>query len=272
MKQKRQLSVYERNQLLKHGFTSEDLLSQGELPVEYLTKTVKFKQLDLKINHNVLIPRVETEELVDQICQFCDQLIKEKSIINYLEVGTGSGAISLALYNYLQGQKLALIGQFIASDYSSLALDVARENFQKTFGEKILSKVKLICSDLLSELEQQPTSRNNSLKFNVITANLPYIPSSTWKDLPASVQDFEPKLALVGGETGFELISRLLEQIQSKQLLAPNGKIFLEVYETHQLAFIQKHFPQLLRVYKIDMKKDQFDRPRFLILEKQSKA
>jgi len=257
MKQSRILSIYERNQLLKYGFSDDDLIARGDLPVEYLTGLVKFKNLSIKVDQRVLIPRVETEELIDLMSNFCFGL---KSKLAYLEVGTGSGAISLAFYDFLMRQKNLQIDKFIMTDISKAALASAQNNFQNIFGQSGLNKVKFLQSNLLESFSQE--------KFNLIVANLPYIPSSEIEKLDASVKNHEPLLALDGGQTGFDLINQFLEQVLEKDLLIDAGKIFLEVYETHDIKFIKDNFSHIWQNFEIEEVKDQFNRHRFLVLTK----
>lgn len=257
MHQKRLLSVYEKNQLLKHGFKEDDLLINDDLPVEYLTGFVEFKDLVIKVNQNVLIPRVESEELVDLMAGFSLLLKKD---LSYLELGTGSGAISLAFYNFLMKKKDIKIKKFTVSDLSFPALKLAKENFKNLLGQVITNQIEFLQSDLLENFVDQ--------KFNLIVANLPYIPSKEIENLDRSVKAYEPLLALDGGQTGFDLINKFLEQIIEKDVLDDNGKIFLEVYETHNSDFISKNFPNILKSFLIEEFKDQFDRHRFLVLEK----
>lgn len=255
----RKLSIYERNQLLKYSLQEADLLTKGDLPVEYLTGFVEFKNLEFKINRNVLIPRVETEELVDLMKNFVDSL-EEK--ISYLEVGVGSGVISLSFLDFLlkSHKKNFLVEKFLLADISIEALSVAKENLFRLFPKKLPFLVEFLISDLLNDLSKQ--------KFNLIAANLPYIPSSLMMNLDKSVKDYEPNLALDGGEDGFVLIAELIDQIIDGDFLSQNGKIFLEVHESHTIDFLKKKYPQILQKFLIKEIKDQFRRHRFLILQK----
>lgn len=266
MAKSRQLSIYEKNQLLKYGLKEIDLINQGELPVEYLTGFVDFKDLTIKVNQNVLIPRVETEELVDLMT---DSVSLNLKTISYLEIGTGSGAISLAFFDYLRRQKSLqqkkqqknfLLKNLILTDVSITALTLAKENFLSLFNQELFPEVKFLQSNLLDQFSQD--------KFNIIVANLPYIPSQKINDLEKSVKDYEPLLALDGGRTGFELINKMLLQILHKNLLIKGGRIFLEVDQTHDLVFVQTYFPEIEENFFIQEFKDQFARQRFLVLQK----
>lgn len=256
----RKLSIYERNQLLKYSFKVTDLLRKGNMPVEYLTGHVEFCGLDLLVNSDVLIPRVETEELVEQVFNFVKNI---NAPLKYLEIGTGSGAISVALYEKLQKLPRLEIEKFILTDVSPQSLEIAKNNFIRINTKDFLSrnnKVEFLFSDLTDEIKEK--------NFNLIVANLPYIPTSEVSKLDESVKAFEPQIALDGGRTGFELVAKLLKQIIDKQLLKPEGKFFLEVYETHTKSFLIQNFSSLLSKFKLQELEDQFGRQRFLILQK----
>lgn len=248
----RQLSVYEKNQLLKYGLSEQDLIAHGEMPVEYLTGEIEFKGLPVSVNQDVLIPRVETEELVDLVTDFAKDLPE----VNYLEVGTGSGAISLAVFDTLKNG----VESFVVTDFSAKALQIAKDNFLRIFGDQALEKINFIESDLLNKVPKQ--------KFELIVANLPYVPSALIAGLDQSVKDYEPLLALDGGETGFEIIEQLLQEIIEGDFLAEDGQIFLEVHESHNPDFIEKIAPKIAEHFSIEAINDQFGRNRFLVLEK----
>lgn len=257
----RQLTIYEKNQLLKYGFDESDLLNQADLPVEYLTGFVNFKGLTIQLNRHVLIPRVESEELVDLGVAACHVI---RNNLSYLELGTGSGAISLAILNALLKEQISSrIGNFVVTDVSVLALKLTQQNFLRLFkteAQEIKGKLQFIQSNLLENVPQQP--------FDVIVANLPYIPSAKMVGLDASVKNYEPHLALDGGPSGFELINKMLQQLIAGRFLATGALILLEVDESHTLDFIKLKFPQLNKYFLIQAFTDQFARNRFLRLEK----
>ena len=253
---KRKLSVYEKNQLLKHAKNEADFLLQDEMPVEYFTGKVEFRGLDLIVNKSVLIPRIETEELVDLLLSE----FKKDEEISYLEIGTGSGAISVAFLNSLEQQGLLKENDsFLLTDVSAKALEVAKRNLNNNLSLESLDKVEFLNTNLTKGIENKG--------FDLIVANLPYIPSENVALLDQSVKDYEPILALDGGKTGFELIANFLKQISEKKLLAAKGKIFLEVDQSHKQSFLETKFPQILNQFKVRFIKDQFKRNRFLIIE-----
>lgn len=205
-------SVYEQNQLLKYGLWGKDLSKFGEMPVEYITGHVDFAGLDLVVNRHVLIPRPETEALVDLVIKNLDSRRKNK----ILDVGTGSGAIILGIANKLRDLKIEV--ELFGSDISPEALEVSRINC-KRLGFK---QIKLIKSNLLDKVEGI---------FDVIVANLPYIPECRRGALSSSVVDFEPELALFGGKDGLDLINRLKRQ--ALKHLSSEGQLWLEVDDSH---------------------------------------
>lgn len=259
----RVLSVYEKQQLLKYGLSEKDFLKQGEMPVEYFTGFVDFAGLTLQVNQQVLIPRVESEELVDQALHFVKKCQKNK--LKVLEIATGSGAITLALINKIQQLNyLNKNWEFCLTELSASAMSLAKNNYQKLLA-KVVNQDKIEVKFVLSNLSNQIKDEQ---KFDLVLANLPYIPSQDLKKLDPSVKNFEPLLALDGGETGFELIAKALEQLLKKNLLVKNACLIFETNYTHQEQFVKNHYPSLLEKFKIKFIKDQFDRQRFLQLQR----
>jgi len=233
------LTPYEKNHLLHFGFELDKIVDYGDMPVEYIVGFVKFFNQYFIVNKNVLIPRIETEELVDRIVRE----YKDKKIVHFLEVGTGSGAIGISIF-----QKLFDLGITIScvlSDISSEALSVAQKNIDNLVEKK--DSIKLVESDLLSNID--------SLEFDFCVANLPYIPSSRINQLSASVKDFEPLLALDGGEDGLMLIKKLINELTEKKFV---GDVFLEVDDTHDYQSILSVGGELKEIWK-----DSFDKNRF---------
>jgi release factor glutamine methyltransferase len=183
-------------------------------PVAYIEGTKGFHALDLElvVDRRVLIPRPETEHLVDWLLESLRP--PPAPLMHVLDVGTGSGAIALAV------AKTRYEVHATAIDASPDALDVARQNVQRLgLGERVTLRV----SNLLDAVEVPAAG------FDAIAANLPYIPSGELRGLAPEVRDWEPRAALDGGPDGLAVIRRLLAQIGERRTLAPGGRLFLEV-------------------------------------------
>lgn len=258
MASKRKLTPFEINHLIKHGI--DPLKVFDDTPVEYITGIAEFYGREFKVDKNVLIPRIETEEIIDLVLEKLN-MQNSPSRISFADIGTGSGAIGLTL-----AAELTKLGQYFKgylSDISETAISITKYNSksllksyrENCFTDKITheSKIKIIKSNLL---ENYPKSTKNS--FDFIIANLPYIPSSRILNLENPVKDFEPHLALDGGSDGFFYIRKLLNQAQN--YLKPDGVLILEVDDTHLSA---KEFE---KNWYIETRNDQFRKNRFWIL------
>jgi len=172
-------------------------------PSAYITGHREFYGLDFIVNFSVLIPRPETELLVEKVIE--QTVGFRKPVI--VDVGTGSGVIAVSVAVHVTGARI------YATDISPAALQVAREN---ACNHNVADKIQFLRGDLLSPVPA---------KADIIVANLPYV---TLKDL-ASVNTvgYEPSLALNGGEDGLDIIRRLCSQVKDK--LNPDGCVLLEI-------------------------------------------
>lgn len=223
---------------LQQGWT---VLKQGK-PVAYLTNSKEFHGFSLYVDERVLIPRPETEGLVELALEKGDQ-IDEK--LRVLELGTGSGAISLAL------KKSRPNWDITATDISRDALEVANKNFIQYQAD-----VQLIYSDLLGVVP--------SKKYDLLVTNLPYIGTEKFNFLSPEVEKFEPHLALFGGEDGLGLYARLFEQIEEgvwpfKFILGEIG--FAQGPSLQELA--QKSLPN----YSCEIKQDLSGLDRYFVMK-----
>ncbi len=173
-------------------------------PIPYLLGTAPFYDFELEVNPAVLIPRPETEQLVDTAVQWA----KTHHATRLADIGTGSGAIAIALARQLPTATIA------AGDISPDALAVARRNADRLAP----GRIHFYQGDLLTPL---PSGLDG------IVANLPYVTTDEWTALADGVKWYEPALALKGGPDGLDLIQQLLAQAVNK--LAPQGAIFLEI-------------------------------------------
>lgn len=174
-------------------------------PLAYLLERREFMSLDFKVTPAVLIPRPETELLVETVLQRADQA----KPVAICDVGTGSGAIAVSLAYYLPQAQVTGI------DISGPALDVARLNAQQHGVE-----VRFLEGDLLSPLPVQE-------QFDFICANLPYISEDEYTQLDVQVRDYEPRQALCGFGDGLELYRRLIPQVWT--YLRPGGYLLMEI-------------------------------------------
>ena len=221
-KLKRIFSPYELTQLAKYGRSGDAAQTDLDKPVEYITGKVEFDGLVFSIDERALIPRVETEELVTKAVEqvrTCAKLNPERPVV-IVEVGTGCGAVAIALAKRLQ--TLNINFQILATDISPEALELAREN-----------ACQLQCQDQMLFAEQDLLDNTPTAfkKVDVFIANLPYIPTQRIKLLDRNVAAYEPLVALDGGADGFMLIEKFLSQ--ALKYLRPTGTIWLEIDYTH---------------------------------------
>jgi release factor glutamine methyltransferase len=176
------------------------------VPVPYLTGTRAFYDLDFAVTPDVLIPRPETEHLVESALQWA----QGRHDVRLVDVGTGSGAIAVTLAVHLPEARVWAV------DVSAAALDVARRN---AIRHGAAERITFVQGDLLEPLiaADQPV--------DLIAANLPYIASDELKALP--VAQYEPLLALDGGADGLDYIRRLL--VQAPHVLARDGRLLMEI-------------------------------------------
>jgi release factor glutamine methyltransferase len=193
----------------------DDSLARLELgeSFPYVLGHWEFFGLDFEVTPDVLIPRPETELLVEKAIAWLQESPVRRTIA---DVGTGSGAIAVSIAVNVPDARV------LATDISHKTLEVARKNAIK-FG--VIHQIDFVQCDLLPpHIESLPTE----LHFDLICANLPYIPTATLYKLP--VFGREPTLALDGGADGLDIIRRLLDI--APEWLAPNGMILLEIEST----------------------------------------
>ncbi len=184
----------------------ESLLARLEkdVPLPYLTGRQEFYGLDFSVNDSVLIPRPETELLVERALNW---LRAHPECRTAADVGTGSGCIAVALARHTSNLRVAAV------DRSPAALDMARQNAR---AHGVEARIDFFQADLLDSV---PGS------FDLVCANLPYIPSADVDGL--AVARHEPRLALDGGPDGLQLIRRLLAQLTAR--LSPGGLALFEI-------------------------------------------
>jgi release factor glutamine methyltransferase len=207
---------------------------RGE-PAAYIIGYQEFMSLRFQVNPAVLIPRPDTETMVENILD----LYPQRSI-HICDVGTGSGAIAISLAHYNPSSRV------VATDISEAALSVARLNAVANQVE-----IEFYQGDLLAQLQDYPP-------LDLIVANLPYIPLDEYKDLDSGVRNFEPVQALLAPGDGLDLYRRLLPQALDK--LKPGGCLFAEIgYNQGKLAQKMAH-----AFNEVEIIKDMAGRDRIL--------
>ena len=206
-------------------------------PLQYIEEYIPFYSIQINVDQRCLIPRPETEFLIE--------LIKNKSDNpkKILDVGTGTGCIALML------KKLYPESTVDACDISLEALDLAKENSEINNLE-----INLFQSDLLSDVEE--------VDYDIIVANLPYIPTENLSSLKSEVVDYEPLVALDGGVDGLLYINRLIKEIEEKDIT--NLTLFLEVDTSHATTILNNlsHWKQ------VELEKDLVERDRYIIAKR----
>jgi len=178
-------------------------------PVAYILGKREFWSLPLRVTPDVLIPRPETETLVAEALKILTPA--EGKDFHILEIGTGSGAISIALARELPATKV------MATDLSPKALAVAEENALRS---GVRERIRFLQGDLFHPLEKGET-------FNLIVTNPPYIPRGQFPSLLPEVRDYEPKVALDGGKDGLDFFRRVLPAVD--EYLLPGGWFLAEM-------------------------------------------
>ncbi len=245
----RQLTPYEKTHLQRFDKSNINIVNYGEMPVEYITNKAEFGGQVFEIDQNVLIPRIESEELVNLALE---KITNHKNLI-IADVGCGSGAVGINLWFKLKKVKINV--EMYLSDISKKALVITQKNVKKLIGKT--SQIRIIKSDLLKNYPEE-------IKFDLILANLPYIPSERIKVLDKSVKEYEPHLALDGGSDGLKYIKEIVKQ--AKKRLNHKGIILLEVDYTHDEEFLRQNLK--LKDFQLQVTRDQFQRTRFAVLSK----
>jgi release factor glutamine methyltransferase len=211
-------------------------------PIQYITGEQEFYGLNLRVTPAVLIPRPETEHLVEAVlAELSAHPVSSHSVSSreasrtaqsaILDVGTGSGAIAIALAHHLP------YAQITATDISPVALEIAASNAER---HHLTARIRFLKSDLLDEL---PSSRpehgiamrsgensafaSDASGYDAIVSNPPYVPTTDREALHPQVRDFEPEVSLYGGPAGLDIYRRLIPQALAA--LKPNGLLALEI-------------------------------------------
>lgn len=181
----------------------------NERPIAYIIGNREFMGLDFFVKEGVLIPRPDTETLVEEIIELCKNKSEQ---INILDIGTGSGAITVSLAKYIENSKV------MSFDISDIPLEVGKVN---AINNEVDNKIEFVKSDVFSAI------KDTEKQFDVIVSNPPYIPKKDIETLHTQVKDYEPYNALEGGEDGLDFYRQITKE--SIDYLKQGGILAYEV-------------------------------------------
>jgi release factor glutamine methyltransferase len=180
-------------------------------PIAYLAGKTEFYSLELEVTSDCMIPRPETELLVERAVEFL-RMRKGKQFV--CDLCTGSGCIAAAIAKNFSDCRI------IATDISDAALSVAAKNIEK---HGLKEKVKLLCGDLFDPIMPQLDAGG----FDLIVCNPPYVSADEFEKLDKSVRDYEPRVALFAGDNGLDIYRRIIDKVG--QFLKPDAALMLEI-------------------------------------------
>lgn len=237
------LNQLDYEQEKEYFFEIEKLLENN--PIEYITNKKEFMNLELYVNQDVLIPRQDTEILVEEVINILQNIKAEN--IQILDMCTGSGAIAIALAKNVEKCIVDAV------DISSGALEVVKKNIVKN---KVEGRVNIINSDLFSKVPNK--------KYNLIVSNPPYIERNVIENLDKQVQK-EPIIALDGGEDGLDFYKKIINKASS--YLESNGYLCFEI-GYNQKNEVQNLLSNSGKYQNIYCKKDLCGNDRVVIAKK----
>ena len=185
------------------------------VPLQYITNHAEFMSLDFYVDERVLIPRPETELLVEAVIKRAQILTHENEIV-IVDIGVGSGNIAITLAKKIDKARI------FAIDLSPDALAVAKINAQR---HDVLDKITFLCGDIFRPLEEYGMES----KVNFIVSNPPYVSSAEFNNLQEEVRNFEPYSALISGQDGLQMFKRIIANTTT--WLKPGGYVIFEIGE-----------------------------------------
>ena len=237
------IMVYDEKKLTREQedkyFKNVEKIIKG-IPLQHITHQQEFMKMNFYVNKDVLIPRADTENLVEEVIQIAEK-IKAKKI---LDLCTGSGAIAISLAKYIKDS------QITATDISEKALEVANLNAKKN---EVEEKIAFLSSDLFEELPKE--------KYDIIVSNPPYIKREIIKTLDEEVQQ-EPNMALDGGWDGLDFYRKIIHQ--SCEFLKYGGYLCLEIGYDQKIDVVEL-IEQEERYVDTYGKKDLYGNDRIIV-------
>jgi len=220
----------------------------GREPLPYITGTREFWNLTFEVSPDVLIPRPETEGLVEAVIEFFPE---RAASLRLADVCTGSGCVAIAVAVERPNATI------VATDISAAALNVARRNAVR---HSVADRVECVLADLVGSLTGP---------FELIVANPPYVPARSRTALQPEVRNFEPQVALFGGADGLDLIRRLLAESVSR--LEPDGYLMFEFGDGQEM-FVSELISQTDGLRMVDIRDDLQGIARIAIVRQQLKS
>ena len=208
------------------------------IPIEHITNMKEFMKMNFYVNEDVLIPRQDTEVLVEEVIE----IAKKENACKILDLCTGSGAIAVALGKYIPNADITAV------DISNKALSVAKLNAKKN---EVTDKITFVLSDMFKNISK--------CKYDIIVSNPPYIKTKVCSDLDEQVKK-EPILALDGGEDGLKFYKTIIKE--GYEFLKYNGYICLEIGYDQKIDVIELMENQCSNIYS---KKDMYQNDRIVI-------
>lgn len=218
-------------------------------PIAYLAGKTEFYSLELEITADCMIPRPETELLVERVIEFLRSRSGEQLVC---DLCTGSGCIAVAIARNYPDCRI------IATDICDAALSVAAGNVEK---HNLKDRIKLLCGDLFDPI----VPHLDADKFDLIVCNPPYVSAAEFEKLGKNVKDYEPKVALFAGDDGLDIYRRVVEKVE--QFLKPDAALMLEIGYSQGQAV--KQFLEKAGCFsRITIEKDHCDNDRIVIAKK----
>ena len=180
-------------------------------PLQYITGHQEFWGLDFSVTRDVLIPRPETELIIETVLGFTK---KKDQALTIIDLCTGSGCIAVSLAKELSAARV------FATDKSGKALDIARGNAHR---QGVSDRIRFLEGDLFGPLDELDILG----RVDIIVSNPPYVPLGDYSTLQAEVRDYEPKMALIAGPDGTEIHQRILDE--APRFLSNNGHLIMEM-------------------------------------------
>ncbi|MCI0495785.1 peptide chain release factor N(5)-glutamine methyltransferase [candidate division KSB1 bacterium] len=220
-------------------------------PIQYILEATEFYSLKIKLNRHTLIPRPETEILIDTVLDHCKKFATRKETLQILDIGTGSGNIAIALAKNLASSRITAI------DIQSEAVKIAEQNAEY---HQLRDMISFIQQDIFDNTLSFPE------KFDVIVSNPPYVSREEFDNLQDEVKNFEPYIALYGGPDGLVFYHRLTNLAPTH--LAQDGFIAVE-FGANQSDQIKKIFANSAFFQYIEIITDLNKLPRVLLARRE---